>query len=111
LVPGPLQTGTIRAAELAAGSVDVQVEHRHRRLELRGALRAPTPQHGPLEAGCNAARRPSENAGREIHRVRGLLDPPHPPAPPRRRPTPTPHGAPFRGACGFVTTSRSPSGV
>jgi len=68
-----LEAGTVAGGELPAGAIDVEVQHAHRGLEL-GPLRAPAPEHGGAEPTRDARRIAREEPGRQVHRVRRLLD-------------------------------------
>src|SRR3989454_505715 len=63
---GALQAAALGAAQRATGAVHVEVEHRHRRPELR-ALRAPAAQRRALQPARDRGRRALEDAARKVH--------------------------------------------
>jgi hypothetical protein len=78
-------------------TVDVQIEHRHRRLELRTSLRSTALHDRLLQSGGDAARRPCKDASGQVHCVRRLLHVTHPASGCSRHVAPQKHGTGLPG--------------
>src|SRR5262249_825008 len=73
LVFDALEAALVRPRQRPPGAIDIEVQHRHRRLKSGATFRAATALDGSLQAARDRVRRSLEDAGRKIHSVGRFL--------------------------------------